>query len=123
VISLRSPDRAEKAAGEITVRFFPETSSQAGLASVESANVAIESLSIPRFADLAQSDPVVAAETFLSNTPPASLLPAIQALSQRLNSVMSILGTLAKVCMDSHSHEYPRNLLAHASRLPRSILM
>ena len=108
------------------MRFFPETSSQAGLASVESANAAIESLSIPRFADLAQSDPVVATETFLSNTPPASLLPAIQALSQRLNSVMSILGTLAKVRTSSHIQEYTGmagNLPAHVSRSPRSILM
>ena len=68
----------------------------AGSTSIEAANAALQSSSVPRFADMSQSDAVTVGSTlFPTDVPP--LLLAVQSLSQKLHSVVVLLDDLSRV--------------------------
>ncbi|KAF8143574.1 hypothetical protein K438DRAFT_2029550 [Mycena galopus ATCC 62051] len=96
VLSLEVPGRTGIPAGEIVFRIRLQTLLLAGSASIDIVNAALQSSSVPRFTDIAQSDTFLAGgAVFQTDLPP--LLPAIQALSQKLSSLMVLLDHLSRV--------------------------
>ncbi|KAJ6498995.1 hypothetical protein C8R45DRAFT_1210847, partial [Mycena sanguinolenta] len=96
VLSLEVPGRTGIPAGEIAFRLCLQTPLLAGSTSIEAANAALQSSSVPHFADMSQSNAVTVGSTlFPTDVPP--LLSAVQSLSQKLSSVMVLLDDMSRV--------------------------